>query len=135
MKTLYLAAGALSLGLAACGDYSANEAAYNNETAAYAEGEGNYAGNAAGADYGSTATSSWPAGSRIVVEEGVTYRIGPDNVRVALGPDDSQIVVENGIRYRVDRAGRGCGSMTTAPRSGSTPMEWTRPSTRSEVQV
>ena len=105
MKTLYLAAGALSLGLAACGDYSANEAAYNNDTAAYAEGEGNYAGNAAGADYGSTATSSWPAGSRIVVEEGVTYRIGPDNVRVALGPDDSQIVVENGVRYRVDPGG------------------------------
>jgi hypothetical protein len=102
MKTLCLTTAALSLGLAACGDYSANEAAYNNETAAYAEGEGNYA---AGADYGSTATGSWPAGSRIVVENGVTYRIGPDDVRVALGPDDSQILIENGVRYRVDPGG------------------------------
>ena len=102
MRTLYLATAALSFGLAACGDYSENEAAYNNDTAAYAEGEGNYA---AGADYGSTATTSWPAGSRIIVENGVTYRIGPDNVRVALGPDDSQIIVENGVRYRVDPGG------------------------------
>jgi hypothetical protein len=99
MKTLYLTTAALGFGPAACGDYSENEAAYNNDTAAYAEGD-----NAAGT-YGTTATTSWPAGTRIVVEEGVTYRIGPDNVRVALGPDDSQILVENGVRYRVDPGG------------------------------
>lgn len=51
------------------------------------------------------ATTNWPAGSRIVVEEGVTYRVEPGGTRVRLGPDDSRIVVENGTRFRVDPDG------------------------------
>lgn len=50
------------------------------------------------------ATTDWPAGSRIVVEDGVTYRIVPDGTRVRLGPADSR-VVEDGVRYRVDPDG------------------------------
>ena len=51
------------------------------------------------------AAGAWPEGSRIVVEEGVTYRIDPGGTRIALGPDDSRIVVVDGIRYRVDPGG------------------------------
>lgn len=118
MKHVLLAAtlGGLSLGIAACNynkDYSntayGNEA-YSNE--AYSEGGANYSaegGNyaAGGGGYGGTATASanWPAGTRIVVDNGVTYRVEPGGVRVALGPNDSRIVTENGVRYRVDPSG------------------------------
>jgi hypothetical protein len=108
MKTLACTAavGALSLGLAACGDYERNEAAYENNASAYAEGEGgNYAGTEGNYTAGATASGNWPAGTRIVVENGVTYRVGPDNVRVALGPSDSRILVEDGVRFRVDPGG------------------------------
>ena len=108
MKRFILTAtlGPISLGLATCGSYEENEAAYNDSNAAYAEEGGNY-GAGAGGNYSGTQTASadWPAGSRIVVEDGVTYRIEPGGVRVALGPSDSRIVVEDGVRYRVDPAG------------------------------
>lgn len=110
MKRLILAAslGGLSLGIAACNyneDY--NNAAYGNE--AYNESDANYSaegGNYAaggGGNYAGTATASadWPAGTRIVVENGVTYRIDPGGARIALGPNDSRIVTENGVRFRV----------------------------------
>ena len=101
--TLSAVLGASVIGLAACGDYERNEAAYDNGANAtgYAEGEaagGNYAGTA-------TAGGTWPAGTRIVVEEGVTYRIEPGGARIRLGPDDSRIVIEDGARYRVDPGG------------------------------
>ena len=110
MKRLVTAAslGAIGFGLAACSDYDRNEAAYNEANAsAYAEGEGGNYAEGAGGNYSGTATASagWPAGTRIVVEDGVTYRIEPGGVRVALGPSDSRIVVENGVRYRVDPGG------------------------------
>ncbi len=111
MKTLYVATAILSLGLAACSynkdDYN-NEASYNAEGAAYNESGANYS---EGSNYSdktsnySAAGGNWPAGTRIVVENGTTYRIGPDGARVALGPNDSRIVVENGVRYRVDPGG------------------------------
>ena len=95
--------GTSVIGLAAGGDYDRTEAAYDNGANAtgYAEGE------AAGANYAGTATAggSWPAGSRIVVEEGVTYRIEPGGARIRLGPEDARIVVEDGVRYRVDPSG------------------------------
>ena len=99
------AVAALALGLAACGDYDRNEAAYNEANAAYDADGANYS--AEGGNYAGTATAGagWPAGTRIVVEEGVTYRIDPGGVRVALGPDDSRIVVEDSVRYRVDPGG------------------------------
>lgn len=105
MKPIYLATASVGLGLslAAC-DYNRNEAAYNNDSAAYAENAADYPEGATGANY-ATSAGAWPQGTRIVVEDGVTYRIGPDGVRVALGPNDSRIVIEEGVRYRVDPDG------------------------------
>ena len=98
------AAGALGL-VAACSDYD------EGNNAAYAEGENAEAyadGNAAGGNaYGTNtaAAGSWPAGSRIVVENGVTYRIDPGGARIVLGPSDARIVEEGGVRFRVDPDG------------------------------
>ncbi|MFL6752784.1 MAG: hypothetical protein ACJ8D5_02240 [Sphingomicrobium sp.] len=105
------AAAVLAISIGGCSDYSKNEAAYDQDNAAYAEGNysqegGNYAGNAGGNYSGTqTAAANWPSGSRIVVENGVTYRVEPGGTRVTLGPEDSRIVVENGVRYRVDPGG------------------------------
>lgn len=106
------AACGLAAGAAGCSDYDKDEAGYDNAANAsgYAEGEGagNYAGGAGagGGNYaGAAAAGGWPAGSRIVVEDGVTYRIEPSGTRVVLGPADSRIVVENGTRFRVDPGG------------------------------
>ena len=97
--TASVAAAALTL--AGCGEaYDGENEAYANE--AY-EGD-NATAYAEGGTAGGTATS-WPEGSRIVVEEGVTYRIDPGGVRVRLGPNDSRIVVEDGVRFRVDPDG------------------------------
>ena len=90
--------GPIALGLIACGSYEKNEAAYNQANATYSEQGGNYSGTA-------TATTSWPTGSRIIVEKGVTYRVEPGGTRIELGPNDSRIVLENGVRYRVDPSG------------------------------
>lgn len=59
------------------------------------------------ADTAETASASgnFPQGGRVVVEDGVTFRIDPDGTRVRLGPGDSRIVVEDDIRYRVDPDG------------------------------
>ena len=103
MKRLSLAASALAIGLAGCGDYDSGDNVYDNA----ADYESSAATN--GGDYAATGTASaggdWPAGTRIVVDNGVTYRINPDGVRVALGPNDSRILVEDGVRYRVDPNG------------------------------
>lgn len=109
MTKLPIAASILAAAsLAACGDYSADEAEYDSNNAAYAEGQGgNYSAEGT-SNYGGTATAgstSWPAGSRIVVENGVTYRIEPGGARIALGPNDSRVVVEEGTRFRVDPDG------------------------------
>ena len=109
MRKIALAAAvaALSIGAAACDSYDdANEAYANDANAAYAD-NGAAAGNydAASGAAGATASGAWPAGTRIIVENGVTYRVDPAGVRVALGPNDSRIVVEDGVRYRVDPGG------------------------------
>src|SRR5688500_2365011 len=99
MKKLILS-GALSgfaLLVSACGD-SADDAA--EEDAAVVE-----------ADTADTTTATaaadpnWPAGSRIVVEDDVTYRIDPEGTRVAIDDGSYRVVVEDGVRYRVDAAG------------------------------
>lgn len=104
------ALGAAALGLAGCGDYD-EEAEYNAEgNAAYgADGAGN-AGYGAGADggnaaYGATAATELPAGTRVVVEEGVRYRIDPDGTRVRIEGSEPVIVVEEGARFRIDPDG------------------------------
>lgn len=95
--TLAAAAAALSIGVAACDardDDTVN--VVNADNVADAGGSGAGDGGAAAA---------FPEGSRIIVENGVTYRVDPGGVRVALGPGDSTIVVEDGARYRVDPGG------------------------------
>lgn len=133
MKRFILTAslGPITLGLAACGSYEENEAAYNESNAAYSDQAGNYG---AGGNYAGTATAGgdWPAGTRIVVEEGVTYRIEPGGVRVALGPSDSRMVVEDGVRYRVDPTGTRVridesGAEISVSPTGSTSVTVNRP--------
>ncbi len=93
------ALGAACLGIAGCGS-DADRA--NNSAGTEAEGNG-----AAVTDGGSngsgtaSADADWPRGTRIVEENGVTYRVNPDGTRVQLTADGPRIVVENGTRYRV----------------------------------
>lgn len=97
MTRLAMAAGGTALIMALAGCYDRDEANYADNAAA-ADYEG---GNAAYADAG----AGWPEGARIVVEEGVTYRIDPGGVRVRLGDADSRIEIVDGVRYRVDPGG------------------------------
>lgn len=108
MRKLHLIAAAAPLALAAC--YDADEANYADN--GYDTADANYSVNAdydatanAGAYGNQTASSSWPAGSRIVEEDGVTYRVDAGGARVRLGDSDSRILVEEGVRYRVDPGG------------------------------
>ena len=111
MKTLLVTTGVLSLALAACGynkDNYNNQAAYNDEGAVYNDTAANYSegGNYTAQGSNTTTTAyNWPEGARIVVDNGVTYRVMPNGTRVELGPNDSRIVVENGVTYRVDPGG------------------------------
>lgn len=102
MTRLALAAGGMALTLALGGCYDRDDAHYADNAAYNAAGADYDAGNAAGyADAG----AGWPEGARIVVEEGVTYRIDPGGVRVRLGEADSRIEVIDGVRYRIDPGG------------------------------
>lgn len=106
-KSVLMAAVApLTMALTAC--YDADEANYadNGYNAAEAAENGAYETGGNASAYGNqSASSGWPAGSRIVVEDGVTYRIEPGGTRVRLGDSDSRIVIDNGVRYRVDPGG------------------------------
>ena len=101
--TLTAALGAACLTLAACGEQQVNttndSAAGETDGNATAEG-GSGTGNATGGS-----GTAWAQGSRIVEENGVTYRVDADGTRTRLGENDSRIVVENGTRYRVDPDG------------------------------
>jgi hypothetical protein len=106
MRGLFTAAAlGLCLGLAAC-DYDRDD--YNQANAGY-NAEGVEYNGTAGGGYNTTTTtttaSSWPEDARIVVEQGVTYRIDPGGARIRLGPNDSRILVEEGVTYRVDPDG------------------------------
>lgn len=97
MNKLILA-GALSpvaLLLSACGDNDAEAPAAEDTTAAV-ETE---------ATAVAAADPNWPAGTRIVEENGVTYRVNPDDTRVEIEDGSYRIVVEDGVRYRVDASG------------------------------
>ena len=101
MKNLILS-GALSgfaLLVSACGD-GADDAA---ETETVETGDAATADAAGGTT--TTASADWPAGTRIVEEADITYRIDPDGTRVVIEDDDWRIVTEDGVRYRVDPAG------------------------------
>ena len=102
---LTAALGATSLALSACGDSGtgnganeANAAGAENDSAVAEGGEAGAGGNVAG--------GGWAAGTRIVEENGVTFRVDPDGTRVQLGENEARIVVENGVRYRVSDGNR-----------------------------
>lgn len=100
MKKLILtgALGAAVLLVSACGDTDADTAAMEDDAALATDG--------AMADAGTpTASANWPAGTRIVEEGGVTYRVDPAGARVAIEDDSWRIVTEDGVRYRVDPRG------------------------------
>lgn len=52
-----------------------------------------------------TAAADWPAGTRIVQEGDVVYRVDPAGTRVAIDDGSWRIVTEGDDRYRVDPAG------------------------------
>jgi hypothetical protein len=51
------------------------------------------------------ADPNWPAGTRIVEENDVVYRVNADGTRVEIEDDSYRIVTEGGVRYRVDAGG------------------------------
>jgi hypothetical protein len=51
------------------------------------------------------APPEWPAGTRIVQEGDVVYRVDPAGTRVVIDDDSWRIVTEGDRRYRVDPAG------------------------------
>jgi hypothetical protein len=116
MKKIILTAavGAASLALAACdGGREGNNAMANEGASAEGEGNGMATGGMEGngmaggnGSAGASASADWPAGTRVVEEGGVTYRVGPDGTRVRIESGDVRIVTEGGVRYRVNREGR-----------------------------
>jgi hypothetical protein len=98
MKKLILssALGAAVMLVAACGDGAEEATVDTAETDAMATGD-------AMADAG--ASADWPAGTRIVEEDGVTYRVNADGTRVELTSGDWRIVTEGEERYRVSSDG------------------------------
>ena len=94
-------AGALTIAVGGCYDDQDYNDDYNAAGENYSAANADYDGNASGY----AAAGSWPEGARIVVEDGVTYRIDPGGARVALGPSDARIEVIDGVRYRVDPGG------------------------------
>jgi len=95
MKKLFLsgALGAAVLVLSACGgdadDTVVDETAATDVPAATA----------------TVVASDWPAGTRIVQEGDVVYRVDPAGTRVAIEDGSWRIVTEGDTRYRVDPAG------------------------------
>ena len=102
---VFLTATAAALTIAVAGCYK--DDSYNNAAGENYSAEGaDYDANASGGNYASAdAAGNWPEGARIVVENGVTYRIDPGGARVALGPNDARIEVIDGVRYRIDPGG------------------------------
>ena len=99
MKKLILTAalGTTALLLSACGDNDADTA--ETDTTVVETGTAEPAPATAAAD------PNWPAGTRIVEEDGVTYRVNPDDTRVEIEDGAYRVVVADGVRYRVDAAG------------------------------
>jgi hypothetical protein len=100
MKKLILTAalGSTALLLSACGD---NEADTEEDTTVVETDVADTAATMAAAD------PNWPAGTRIVEEADVTYRVDPDVTRVAIEDGSFRVVTVDGVRYRVDRSGTG----------------------------
>ena len=97
-KLLFTAALApVAVLLSACGDNDADTA--EADTAVVETETAEPAPATAAAD------PNWPAGTRIVEEDGVVYRVNPDDTRVEIEDGSYRVVVEDGVRYRVDAGG------------------------------
>ena len=101
MKKLLVTSALASavLMLSACGDNDADDVAVEDTAAADA------AADAAAADAAATASADWPAGTRIVEEDGVTYRVDSGGTRTAIEDNSWRIETEGDTRYRVDPNG------------------------------
>lgn len=128
--SLTLLAGS-ALALAACGGNKAT----TNATAANTAGNAMAAAPAAAAPAGATTAAAWPEGSRIVTEQGVTYRIDTAGTRVRLGANDSRIVTESGVRYRVDPDGSRVRISPEGLRIGDSVIRGNAPNGRSDVET
>lgn len=127
---------ASALALAACGGNKAtnNSAAANASANATAPADVNMtSGNMSGA--GAGAVSAWPEGSRIVEENGVTYRVDSAGTRVRLQANESRIVVDNGVRYRVDPDGSRVRISPDGLRIGDSVIKGNAPNGRSDVET
>ncbi|HEY0116783.1 MAG TPA: hypothetical protein VGB54_13800 [Allosphingosinicella sp.] len=127
----------LVLGVAACsggGNKTTNNMVTSNSSSTSAAPATGGAGT--GNAQASTA-SAWPEGSRIVSENGVTYRVDRTGARVRLEPGDSRIVVENGTRYRVDAGGTRVriDQSGAAVRIGDSTIKGNAPNGRSDVET
>ena len=100
MKKLLItsALGSAVLLLSACGDNDADTVA--DDTAAADTMAADTADTAA-----TTASADWPSGTRIVEENGVTYRVDSAGARTAIEDNSWRIVSEGDTRYRVDPNG------------------------------
>jgi hypothetical protein len=99
MKKLILTAafGPAALLLSACGDNDADTV--EEDTTVVDTDTADTAATTAAAD------PNWPTGTRIVEEDGVTYRVNADDTRVAIEDGSYRVVVADGVRYRVDASG------------------------------
>ena len=127
---------ASALALAACGgtkagNTAAANASGNMATNGMASAPAPMTGNAAGA----AVAAGWPADSRIVSENGVTYRVDAGGARVRLGANDSRIVTEGGVRYRVDPDGSRVRISTEGLRIGDSVIRGNAPNGRSDVET
>ena len=125
-----------ALALTACGSNksataNASNAAANDGMAAATPAPTNAAENTAGI----ATAAAWPATSRIVVEDGVTYRVDASGPRVRLGPNDSRIVTERGVRYRVDPDGSRVRISPDGLRVGDSVIRGNAPNGRSDVET
>lgn len=130
---LTLLAGS-ALALSACGSNKTATANASNMTTNTSMAEAAPAATT-DASAGVATASAWPATSRIVVEDGVTYRVDASGPRVRLGPNDSRIVTEGGVRYRVDPDGSRVRINPEGLRIGDSVIRGNAPNGRSDVET
>lgn len=124
-----------AMALSACGSNKSATANAANSTTNTGMAAATPAPNAAENAAGVATAGAWPATSRIVVEDGVTYRVDASGPRVRLGPNDSRIVTEGGVRYRVDPDGTRVRINPEGLRIGDSVIRGNAPNGRSDVET
>lgn len=124
-----------AMALSACGSNKSATANAGNTATNTGMAAATPAPSATGNTAGTATAAAWPATSRIVVEDGVTYRIDASGPRVRLGPNDSRIVTEGGVRYRVDPDGTRVRINPEGLRIGDSVIRGNAPNGRSDVET